>query len=136
MLYRLMVQENKPIKQVVADKKLTRGAPVGGGAYLVDVPRNYNGINAVGDPNELAFETVAQNALYNRIPTVLGERYATTEVTAAGLTKGKFLKVESEKFVKAGSADDTEWLFDGEYPNALGVKMYIIEKIAKQKGAD
>ena len=41
MLSRLMEQENKPIKQVVAESALKRGAPLEDGAYFADVQKNY-----------------------------------------------------------------------------------------------
>lgn len=56
MLSRLMEQENKPIKQVVAESALKRGAPLEDGAYFADVQKNYDGINAVIEPVEKDFE--------------------------------------------------------------------------------
>lgn len=52
MLSRLMEQENKPVKQVVAESALKRGAPLEDGAYFADVQKNYDGINAVIEPVE------------------------------------------------------------------------------------
>ena len=129
MLSRLMEQENKPIKQVVAESALKRGAPLEGGAYFVDVQKNYDGINAVIEPMEKDFEDIAEGQMFNRIPTVLGERYATTELTKGSLVVGKPLKVEGNKFVEATASDPYEWIYDGEYANPYGLTMYIVEKV-------
>ena len=129
MLSRLMVHEMKPIKQLVAESAMKRGMPVENGEYLVDVPKNYNGTNAVGIPNELDFEDIAVGQIYNRIPTQLGDRYATTELTVGSLTAGDPVKVSSGKFVAAATSDAYFWIYDGEYANPYGVAMYIIERV-------
>ena len=128
MLSRLMEYEIKPIKQVVADKALKRGAPLEDGAYFADVQKNYDGVNAVIEPMEKDFEDIAIGQRYNRIPTLLGERYATTEVEKGELNKGDMVKVQDGKFVSAAGAE-AEWMYDGVYDNPYGLDMYIVEKV-------
>ena len=124
MLCRLVEQHDKPITQVVLEAAAKRGAPIEDGAYFIDVPKNYDGVNAVIEPLDSAFEDIAAGARVNRIPTRVGERYATTELTVTGLSVGDTLVVSSGKFVK-GSGD---WIYGGVYNNPYGLTMYIVEK--------
>ena len=128
MLCRLVEQHDKPITQVVLEAAAKRGAPIEGGAYFIDVPKNYDGVNAVIEPLDSAFEDIAAGARVNRIPTRVGERYATTELTVTGLSAGNALAVSSGKFVKASSGS-SDWIYGGVYNNPYGLTMYIVEKV-------
>lgn len=142
MLRFLQVNEIKPIKLMKAGADLKRGAVVaddfatdvvtaatGAGDYLVDVPKNYDGINALITPKEKDFEDIKTDALVQRIPTHLGERYATTEVTAAGLAVGDPLAATAGKFVKATSGT-YQWVYCGPYADPTGLAMYIVERVS------
>lgn len=126
MLVRLMEHEIKPVKQVVATADVKRGAPIDTN-YIIDVPKNYDGINAVIEPGELDFEDIKAGQMYNRIPVLLGDRYATTEVDGAtALNVGDTIGDNGTgKFASTG----TGYIFGGEYDNPFGVKMYIVEKV-------
>ena len=125
MLCRLVEQHDKPITQVVLEAAAKRGAPIEGGAYFIDVPKNYDGVNAVIEPLDKDFEDIAAGARVNRIPTRVGERYATTELTVGTLKVGDSLTVTNGKFV-AGNGD---WIYGGVYNNPYGLTMYIVEKV-------
>lgn len=127
MLCRLVEQENKPILQVVATAAMKRGAIDNAGDFFADVPKNYDGINAVIQPLEKDCEDIAQGARYNKIPTVKGERYATTELTLGSLQVGDTLTTASGKFV-AGSG---KWKYQGVYANPYGLTMYIVERVSE-----
>ena len=143
MLRFLQVVENKPIKIVKASEDMTRGAVVadsfsgtvskasGVGSYLVDVAKNYDGINSIIEPTDGAFETIASGATVLRVPTLLGERYATTELTIGTLVVGNPIVASSGKFVKAGVSTEYEWVYGGTYADpSVTAPMYIIEKVA------
>lgn len=129
MLCRLVEQHDKPITQVVLGAAAKRGAPIEGGEYFIDVPKNYDGINAVVEPKEADFENIASGARVNRIPTRVGERYATTELTVGSLTAGDAIVVSSGKFVAAGASTAYNWIYGGVYNNPYGLTMYIVEKV-------
>lgn len=127
MLSRLVEQSNKPITQVVAAEALKRGTPLEGGEYFADVPKNYDGVYSVMPPREKDSENIAVGDRYNRIPTRIGERYATTELTVGSLSVGDRVTVSGGKFV-AGSNSDS-WLYQGVYANPYDLDMYIVEKV-------
>ena len=96
MLKHLIRHQGKGILEVVAEAAMTRGTPLEGGEYFADKEIEYNGINAVIEPVEKDNDTIAVGAMYLKEPTMLGERYATTELTATGLTVGDMVVVDGE----------------------------------------
>ena len=144
MIRYLQVVQGKPIRHLKAAAALTRGAVVaqdvkagtvsaatGTGDYLLDVDPNYDGLNAVINPTDGEFENIDNGADVLVIPALFGERYATTEVTAAGLAVGDPLVAKAGKFEKAvqGAADVTyHWVYGGTYDDPTGT-MYIIERV-------
>ena len=129
MFVNLIVLSGKHVPQAKAEVELVRGQPIENGAFIVNVPKNYDGINAIFDPKAVESDKIAVGALYNMEPTFVGERYATTEVAGADeLEKGAALTVKDGKFV----AGEGEWKFGGKYTaHAYGVDMWVVEKVAK-----
>lgn len=143
MIRALKVQTGKPISIFVASEAMTRGCPVTvdfsdetvdkatatGGIYLVDVPNNYDGLNAVIPPNDTQFENIVEGQKVLVIPTKVGERYATTELTLGAIVAGDGLKASGGKFVEAAANDVVEWKYVGTYADPTGT-MYAIERVA------
>lgn len=129
MFVRLIAMNDKHVPQAVAETELKRGAPIDGGAFIASVPKNYDGINAVIDPKMVASDTIAVGDIYNKEPTFVGERYATTEITGVdNLEAGDALTVANNKW----AAGEGEWKYGGEFTaHNYGVKLYIVEKVAK-----
>lgn len=127
MFVNLVVMDGKHIPQAVAEAALVRGQPVDDGAFIVSVPKKYDGIAAVIDPKAADSDKIAIGETYNKVPTFVGERYATTEVTGAeSLNDGDSLKVEGGKW----TAGDGEWKFGGKFTaHAYGVDLWIVEKV-------
>lgn len=127
MFVNLIVLSGKHAPQAKAEVEMVRGQPVEGGAFIVNVPKNYDGINAAFDPKAVDSDKIAVGDLYNKEPTFVGERYATTEVEGAdGLAEGAALTVNGAKWV----AGDGEWKFGGKFTgHAYGVDMWIVEKV-------
>lgn len=109
---------NKSVKGGAADE-----------VYLVDVPKNYDGINSIIEPTETAFEEIKSGDKVLVIAALTGTRYATTEVTATGLTVGDKLCASAGKFVKADTGKDYSFIYDGVYDNPYGLNMYIVERV-------
>ena len=129
MLKHLVRHQGKGILEVVAEAAMTRGTPLEGGEYFADKEIEYNGINAVIEPVEKDNDTIAEGAIYLKEPTMLGERYATTELTATGLNAGDMVVVNSGKFVKPTKSGAAFWKYQGVYENPFGVNMYIVERV-------
>lgn len=129
MLARLIEQADKPIKQEVAAAAMERGTFIENGNFVVDVPKNYDGINAVVDPKYTDSDTIAIGDTYNKIPVVMGERYATTELTVGTLTDGDGLTLTSGLLVAAASAAKYHLVYRGTYANPYGVTMYAVEVV-------
>lgn len=120
---------------------LTRGAPVvkdytddtldaattTGLVFLVDVSKNYDGMNAIVSPQDKDFETIAAGATCLAVPTYVGEKFATTELTIGSLTKGDYLKASSGKFVAAATNDVCNYVYGGTYSDPTGLTMYVVE---------
>ena len=136
MIRFLQVNTAKNIPNVKAGVELVNGAPVaynhqtnevtkaaGACAYLVKAAEVYNGINAVRMPSDGDFEKIVAGAICHLVPVYRGERYATTEVTAAGLNAGDRMNVADGKFVANEGGD---WVFAGEYADPTGLTMYEI----------
>lgn len=130
MFVNLIVMSGKHVPQAVAEVKMVRGQPVEGGAFIVNVPKKYDGIAAIYDPKAVDSDQIAVGERYNKEPTFVGERYATTEVEGATeLQEGAALTVDGNKWV----AGDGEWKFGGKYTaHAFGVDMWIVEKVPAQ----
>ena len=129
MLKHLVRHQGKGILEVVAEAAMTRGTPLEGGEYFADKEIEYNDINAVIEPVEKDNDTIAEGAIYLKEPTMLGERYATTELTATGLNAGDMVVVNSGKFVKPTKTGAAFWKYQGVYENPFGVNMYIVERV-------
>ena len=144
MLRYLQVLKDKPIQILETSAALTRGACVAkdyatgkvagatatGGFFLVDNAMNFDGINAVIAPSEGDFESIASGALCLMVPTFVGERYATSELTVGSLEVGDALKASAGKFVAGAQNDVCEWVYGGTYADPTGITMYIVERVA------
>ncbi|MBO5970926.1 MAG: hypothetical protein J6S14_20815 [Clostridia bacterium] len=130
MFVNLIVMSGKHVPQAKAEVEMVRGQPVEGGAFIVNKPKNYDGVNAIFEPKAVESDMIAIGELYNKEPTFVGERYATTEVTGADtLAEGDALTVADNKWV----AGEGEWKFGGKYTaHAYGVDMWIVEKVPAQ----
>lgn len=130
MFVRLLTMNHKHVPQAVADAAMVSGAPVDGGAFIASVPKNYDGLNAVVDPKLADCAKIAEGDIYNKEPTFVGERYATTEIdNPAGLLLGDLLTVANGKWKEATSGT-AEWKFCGEFTgHDYGVKLYIVMKV-------
>lgn len=128
MLKYLIVDLNKGIAQATAASAMTRGAISDDGEFFADKERNYDGINAAIEQKESAFETIASGELYNKVPTRVGEEYATTELTPTSLSAGDYLKPSSGKLIKASSGAAI-WQYVGTYSNPYGVTMYRVRRV-------
>lgn len=127
MLAYLIVDHDKGIPQEAAEAAIKRGTPLEGGAFFADKDKNYDGINAVIQPREIDNDDIAVGELFNKVPTRVGEEYATSELTGE-LTAGDPLTVTSNKFAKATSGT-AEWEYVGEYSNPFGIAMYHVKRI-------
>lgn len=144
MLRYLQVQKDKPIQILEAGAALKRGgcvvkdytddtvdpATADSGFFLVDNAANYDGINAVIAPTDADFENIASGALCLVVPTYVGERYATTELTIGSLSKGDALIASGGKFVAGVQSDVCDWVYGGTYADPTGLTMYIVERVA------
>lgn len=124
MFVRLIEMNGKHSPQAVATAAMKRGTPIDED-FIASTPKTYEGIGAVIDQKWVATDDIADGDIYNKVPTFIGERYATTELTPAGLSDGNACTVSAGKFIKG----DGKWVYHGEYPNPYGVTMYIVEKV-------
>lgn len=143
MLRYLTPLGNRPIKATyTASEAMSQGMAVtistanancakatGVGHYLVDIPKSYTGIYSVVNPEDDAFESIASGAVVNIIPTFIGDRFATDQVTTTGLTTGDPLDVAAGLFQEATSGDSYQWVYGGTYSDPTGT-MYIVERVA------
>lgn len=142
MIRYLQVVQGKPIALLTASGNVRKGAPAakdfsdmtvahdanGMGLYLIDIAPTYEGLNAIVEPTDDAFEDAKTGDIVRVIPTVLGERYATSEITTDGLSEGDMLVASAGKFVKASSGQ-AAWVYCGEYSDPTGIKMGAIERV-------
>jgi hypothetical protein len=98
------------------------------GYYLVDVPRNYDGVNAVFNYPDDEFEDIAQGDRVIVIPTSIGDRFATNQIVSTGLEKGDPLDVASGVFQEATSGDAYGWVYGGTYADPTGT-LHIVERV-------
>jgi hypothetical protein len=140
MLRNLTPLGNRPIKaDYKAGAAMTQGMAVsldhanaevdkatGVGDYLVDIPKSYTGIYAIVNPEDDAFESIAQGAFVNVIPTYVGDRFATDQVTTTGLSVGDPIDATAGVFAEATSSDAYQWIYGGTYADTTGT-LYIVE---------
>ena len=143
MLRYLQVQQDKPVNVMrVASEAMTTGMAVsidyandevdkatGIGYYIVDVPRNYDGANAAFNYPDDEFEDIASGARVLTIPTSIGDRFATDQITVTGLTKGDPLDVSAGLFQEATSGDAYGWVYGGTFADPTGT-LHIVERVA------
>lgn len=142
MLRLLQVLGHKPNKAMyVASEDMKQGMAVsidhangevdkatGLGEYLVQVSPKYEGLNAVVPPLDDAFEDIASGDKVILIPTFIGERYATDQITTTGLTAGDPLDVAAGLFQEATSSDAYCWIYGGTYLDTTGT-LHIVERV-------
>lgn len=95
---------------------------------LVDIAESFDGINSVINPNDTSFETIASASKALFVPTLVGEKYATTELTPTGLEVGNLIKSAAGKFVTAENEEVCEWVYQGLYSDPTGLTMYAVGK--------
>ena len=148
MLRFLQVTEDKQISILDAGEAMVRGgtitkdysdgtvdkATAATNFYLADVAPNSNGINAIITPTDAGFEAIAAGDKVLVVPTYVGERYATTELTIGALVKGNYLKSAGGKFVAAEASDNSTWVYGGLYSDPTGLTMYVVEKVELRIG--
>lgn len=144
MLRMLTPLGNRPIKATyTASADMKQGMAVsldhenqevdlatGVGDYLVDVPKKYEGIYSVVNPEDDAFEDIEDGDTVLVIPTYVGDRFATDQITTTGLAAGDPMDVAAGLFQEATSADAYQWIYCGTYADPTGT-MHIIERVAK-----
>ena len=134
---------NRPIKATfVASEDMKQGMAVsldipnaeadkatGVGDYIVDVPKKYEGLYSIVNPEDDAFEDIESGDLVLVIPTYIGDRFATDQITTAGLSAGEPLDVAAGLFVEATSADAYQYIYGGTYADPTGT-LHIVERVA------
>ena len=142
MLRYLQVQQDKPVSVMrIASEAMKTGMAVsidhangevdkatGIGYYIVDVPRNYDGVNAVFNYPDDGFEDIASGARVITIPASVGDRFATNQITASGLSVGDPLDVSAGVFQEATAGDAYGWVYGGTYPDPTGT-LHIVERV-------
>lgn len=143
MLRYLQVQGNRPvnaIRKVSADMKQGMVVSVdyandemdkatGVGYYLVDIARNYDGINAAIFYPDDHFEDIEEGLMALQITPTLGDRFATDQLTIGALKKGDPIKAVAGLFVAAESSDAYGWVYQGTYADPTGKTLYIVERV-------
>jgi hypothetical protein len=144
MLRNLTPLGNRPIKATFkASEAMKQGMAVsldipnsevdkatGVGDYIVDVPKKYEGIYAVVNPEDDAFEDIDQGDRVLVIPTYVGDRFATDQITITGLSAGDPLDVANGLFIEATSNDAYQWIYVGTYSDPTGT-LHVIERVPK-----
>lgn len=102
----------------------------GVGDYLVDIPKSYTGLYAIVNPEDDAFELIASGSYVNVVPTFVGDRFATDQITTTGLTAGDPMDVAAGLFQEATSSDAYQWVYGGTYSDPTGT-LHIVERVAK-----
>jgi hypothetical protein len=145
MLRDLITFSNKPVTATFkASENMTMGMAVsidyandevdkatGIGEFLVTVPKKYEGEYSYKNPTDDAFEAILDGDTVNVIPTVVGESYATDQLTVGNpaVAKGAYLKVASGLFVAAAQNDSAGWVYGGAYSDPTGA-MHVIERVS------
>ena len=129
MLKYAIVDTLKGIPQAVAEEEMVRGAILDDGLFFADKERHNDGLAAAYNQKEKEFEKMEVGAIYNRVPTRVGEEYYTTEVNGAeALSEGAALTVADGKFA-AGEGTVTGWVFAGVYANPYDLNMYRVRRV-------
>jgi hypothetical protein len=143
MLRFLQEQNQKPLEVLTAGAALKRGSFVykdpeddelkmlatGLGDDIVDISKNYDGTNSIKNPTDGDFETIADGAQALRVPTLVGERYAISEVTRNYADVGDPMTVTNGKLVKATGAAAYQWIYGGTYSDPTGITKHVVEKV-------
>lgn len=143
MLRILQSKKNKPFPIMVASAEMKTGSVVnktlsdgtvavatsGTGEYFVDAPKDYTGLNSVVNPSDADSTTIASGAKCVAIPTYIGDRFATSEVTRNYADAGDPMVVSSGKLVKASATNAYQWIYGGTYSDPAG-SLHIVEKVA------
>lgn len=111
---------------------MTVGPATGATQYLVDVAPNYDGINAVVEPNDGDFEDIKEGDRVILVPVLIGEKYATSEVDKGSLNPGDLISATSGK---AATNESGDWMYCGEYSDPTGIKMYTVKRVVVEAGA-
>lgn len=110
---------------------MTVGPATGATQYLVDVPKNYDGINAVIEPSDADFEEIKEGDRVILVPVLIGEKYATSEVTKGSLTAGDKIAATAGK---AAADESGDWEYCGEYSDPTGIPMYVVKRVVVEAG--
>ena len=111
---------------------MTVGPATGATQYLVDVSPNYDGINAAIEPTDGAFEDIKEGDRVILVPVLIGEKYATSEVTKGSLNAGDKIAATAGKAAANASGD---WVYCGEYSDPTGIPMYVVKRVVVEAGA-
>jgi len=144
MLRHLRTKGNKPFEIVKAGANLTTGAVVakdltdgtvdtessGYGEYFVDASKNYTGEYSVLNPTDRDSESIASGAKCVCIPTIVGERYATSEATPGYADIGDPLSVSNGKLVRTPSQGAYNWVYGGIHYDPTS-RLCIVEKVSE-----
>lgn len=107
------------------ESAMTVSAATADTIYMVDVPKNYDGINSMVDPSDGDFEDIKKGARVILVPVLPGERYATSEVTVGTATVGAAMGVSAGKLA---AKTNGEWIYCGTYSDPTGIAMYIVKR--------
>jgi len=120
------------IRGTVVTKDLDAGrvaaATSGMGDYFVNGSKEYTGIYAVVNPTDSIHDTLAAGVKCQVVNTVVGERYASSEVTTGTADIGDPMNVSSGKFVKAAGGSAYQWVYGGLQVDPTG-RLPIVEKV-------
>lgn len=142
MLRFLQVKENKPLDILTAGAAMLRGTVVstdaenlelnalssGYGDFFVDGPKHYESLYSIINPSDIVDDTIASGAKCTRVPTYLGEIYATSEATPGYADVGDPMNVSSGKLIKATGETAYQWVYGGTYDDPTET-LYIVEKV-------
>lgn len=142
MIRELMTVQGKPVELLLTSAAVKKGAPIdvdsddqtvkhtadGLGTKLCDINATYEGINAIVEPTDDAFEDAEAGVRVRVIQTLPGEMYATSELDTATLQAGDPLKAENGKFVKA-TTGAYAYEYRGVYSDPTGIKMGKIARV-------
>ena len=140
MIRELMTVQNKPVELLLTSAAVKKGAPIdvdsedqtvkhtadGLGTKLCDINATYEGLNAIVEPTDDAFEKA--EAGVRVIQTLPGEMYATSELDTETLQAGDKLQAKGGKFVKA-TAGQYAYEYRGIYSDPTGIKMGKIARV-------
>lgn len=111
---------------------MTVGPATGATQYLVDVSPNYDGCNAAIEPTDGDFEDIKVGDRVILVPVLIGEKYATSEVTKGSLTAGDKIAATAGK---AAADEGGDWMYCGEYSDPTGIPMYVVKRVVVEAGA-